>query len=77
MQVVIEPSGCREIYRDEKKGRHRAPLEDSIRQGRQRFFSGASKGGVKEISSKIVEYLGGCQNYGPFLDPYYNVAPNI
>ena len=22
-------------------------------------------------------YMGGCQNYGPFLDPYYNTAPNI
>ena len=22
-------------------------------------------------------YLGGCQNYGPFLDPCYNTAPNI
>ena len=22
-------------------------------------------------------YLGGCQNYGPFLDPQYNTAPNI
>ena len=21
--------------------------------------------------------LGGCQNSGPFLDPYYNTAPNI
>ena len=21
--------------------------------------------------------IGGCQNYGPFLDPYYNTAPNI
>ena len=21
--------------------------------------------------------LGGCQNYGPFLGPYYNTAPNI
>ena len=21
--------------------------------------------------------MGGCQNYGPFLDPYYNTAPNI
>ena len=21
--------------------------------------------------------VGGCQNYGPFLDPYYNTAPNI
>ena len=20
---------------------------------------------------------GGCQNYGPFLGPYYNTAPNI
>ena len=22
-------------------------------------------------------YMDGCQNYGPFLDPYYNTAPNI
>ena len=21
--------------------------------------------------------MGGCQNYGPFLDAYYNTAPNI
>ena len=21
--------------------------------------------------------MGSCQNYGPFLDPYYNTAPNI
>ena len=20
---------------------------------------------------------GGCQNYGPFLDPHYNTAPNL
>ena len=22
-------------------------------------------------------YLGGCQNYGPFLGPYYSTAPNF
>ena len=22
-------------------------------------------------------HLGGCQNYGPLLDPYYNSAPKI
>ena len=22
-------------------------------------------------------YVGGCQNYGPLLDPDYNTAPNI
>ena len=21
--------------------------------------------------------MGGCQNYGPFLDPYYDTAPNL
>ena len=21
-------------------------------------------------------HIGGCQNYGPVLDPYYNTAPN-
>ena len=25
----------------------------------------------------IWGHMGGCQNYGPFLDPYYNTAPNI
>ena len=24
-----------------------------------------------------VKDMGGCQNYGPFLAPYYNTAPNI
>ena len=21
--------------------------------------------------------MGGCQNYGPFLEPYYTTAPNL
>ena len=21
--------------------------------------------------------MGGCQNYGPYVDPHYNTAPNI
>ena len=25
----------------------------------------------------IYIYMGGCQNCGPFLDPYYNTAPDI
>ena len=24
----------------------------------------------------IAVHMGVCQNYGPFLDPYYNTAPN-
>ena len=27
--------------------------------------------------SILAVYMGGCQNYGPFLGPYYNMAPNI
>ena len=27
--------------------------------------------------SRIVLYMGGCQNYGSFLGPYYNTAPII
>ena len=30
-----------------------------------------------QAGSQVVEYMGGCQNFGPFLDPYYNTAPNI
>ena len=28
------------------------------------------------METTIMGYMGGCQNYGPFLDPYYNTAPN-
>ena len=24
----------------------------------------------------IQDYMGDCQNYGPFLGPYYNTGPN-
>ena len=24
-----------------------------------------------------LEHMGGCQNYGPCLDPYFNTAPSI
>ena len=37
-------------------------------------------GGLKDSRigfPKIVSYMGGCQNYGPFLGPYYNTAPII
>ena len=26
---------------------------------------------------ELVLHVDGCQNYGPFLGPYYNTAPNI
>ena len=29
---------------------------------------------IKEL--KLSFYMGGCQNYGPFLDAYCNAAPN-
>ena len=32
---------------------------------------------VLEASDCSCMYMGGCQNYGPFLDPYSNTAPNI
>ena len=38
---------------------------------------GGRGGGVVYIYIYIYMYMGGCQDYGPFLDPYYNTAPNI
>ena len=26
---------------------------------------------------KYHEHMGDCQNYGPFLGPYYNTGPNL
>ena len=37
---------------------------------RQRNASTANDGPLQN------EYLGACQNYGPFLGPYYNTGPN-
>ena len=31
----------------------------------------------KKMETTRMGYMGGCQNYVPFLDPYYNTAPNI
>ena len=31
----------------------------------------------KKMETTIMGYMGGCQNYGPFLDLYYNTAPNM
>ena len=31
--------------------------------------------GILGVQKKA--HMGGCQNYGPFLDPHYNTAPNI
>ena len=30
-----------------------------------------------QVPHLVRSYVGGCQNYGPFLGPYYNTAPNI
>ena len=36
-----------------------------------------SWGGV-EVGLRVYKFkMGGCQNYGPFLGPYYNTAPII
>ena len=31
----------------------------------------------KKMGTTIRDYMRGCQNYGPFLDPYNNTAPHI
>ena len=32
---------------------------------------------IAEGDFSCTLHMGGCQNYGPFLDPHYNAAPNI
>ena len=41
------------------------------------FVVAAETVAVLEFSHLLFLYMGGCQNYGPFLDPYYNMEPNI
>ena len=35
------------------------------------------EGMARERDAAELTNMRGCQNYGPFLDPYYNTAPNI
>ena len=42
-----------------------------------RVLKGLEWDNGKKMETTIMGYMGGCQNYGPFLDPYYNKAPNI
>ena len=49
-------------------------------EGHPRILGGALGLGTfmfpKELPNSSVWYhMGGCQNYGPFLDPYYNTHP--
>ena len=32
---------------------------------------------VQDRDAAQLHNMGSCQNYGPFLDPYYSRAPNI
>ena len=49
------------------------------------FVSGSGWGEPRDLGiraygltfgASIDEQMGGCQNYGPFLDPYYHTSPN-
>ena len=40
------------------------------------LFWGGKEGPMGEERYLHI-YVGGCQNYGPFLDPYYTTAHNI
>ena len=40
-------------------------------------YSDSAKGALDFQKLSNLSQMGGCQNYGPFLDPYYNTAPNI
>ena len=39
-------------------------------------FQGAG-GASLQPGCRNGNYMGGCQNYGPFLGPHYSTAPNI
>ena len=47
----------------------------------QEPYQRASQRSFEEFGLRIpcncLHYLGGCQNYGTFLGPYYSTAPNI
>ena len=40
-------------------------------------WKGRLTGSTLWLRRFVMSYAGGCQHYGPFLDPYYNAAPNV
>ena len=50
-----------------------APRARARAQGRESENAGTDAG----VAGHMHVHVGGCQNYGPFLGPYYNTAPNI
>ena len=34
-------------------------------------------GDNEKMETTIMGYMGDCQNYGPFLGPYFNTGPNV
>ena len=56
------------------------PLEAAVLQlpvRNPRDSEASTKCSAPDQVHSLPTYMGGCQNYGPFLDPYYNTAPNI
>ena len=56
-------------------------FSDEARKGPQKVLpnvvSGDPSDGAAVQELDLSYYMGGCPNYGPFLDPCYNTAPNI
>ena len=57
----------------------RTYLPAYIRTAREsrRLLDGGAKLMTKTLRPSAQNYMGGCQNYGPFLGPHYNTAPII
>ena len=52
-------------------------ISGQARSGHKRRGRERERERERERDIYIYIYMGGCQNYGPFVDPYYNTAPNI
>ena len=48
-------------------GQHKLPKRDDEQQTLR----------LNQSLHYMMDYMGGCQSYGPVLGPYYNTAPNI
>ena len=74
MTVIVMQFWC--LLRRSISGRSHAHDTPSPQELRQPYWAPLQRD-VWDIPILIVTYVGGCQNYGPLLGPYYNTAPII
>ena len=81
MNLHLIKEVCEERFDFEPFGDPHSDRREAFRAKARIVFLGSLASGLEVWSCGVLWFrdcnMGGCQNYGPFLGPYYNTAPII